>query len=391
MSILTLNAGSSSIKYKVYDEKLRPLVSGLIEGIGESESAWHHNKETKESSYHPFKSHAEAFTALANKLKQDLKEHPIKGVGHRVVHGGNNYYLPTVINAAVLAEIKNLSKLAPIHNPINALGIEFAQLHYPEAIHVAIFDSGFHHSMPPHIRHYAINAAIADQYQIRRYGFHGINHEYVVRQAANFLNKPLDDCNFITLHLGNGASACLVKNGKSFDTTMGMTPLAGLVMGTRCGDIDPAIIFYLQEQGMSASEVDKLLNKQSGLKGIADENDMRKLIARAQANDETAILAIDIYVYALQKTIGAYCSQLAKLDALIFTGGVGENATLIREKTLLPLQHLGFELDQQLNSTRSDNLCHQISLKGKPVLVIRGDEEVLMAEKVTEIIGFVDI
>jgi acetate kinase len=385
MNILTLNAGSSSIKYKAYkiDNQIpSPLVSGLIEGIGESESIWHHRKETKETSHHHFSNHEQAFAALADKLKVDLKDYPIQGVGHRVVHGGNRYHQPTIISPEVLAEIRDLSKLAPIHNPINALGIQYAQQHFPKATHVAIFDNGFHHTMPAHVRHYAINADVANQYQIRRYGFHGINHEYVANQAALFLKKPLTSCNFIILHLGNGASACLIKNGKSFDTSMGMTPLAGLVMGTRCGDIDPAIVLYLQEQGLSAGEVDKLLNQQSGLKGLAKENDMRKLITRALANDEAAKLALEIYVYAVQKTIGAYWSQIEKLDALIFTGGVGENASLIREKIITPLQHLGFELDEKLNLTSSDEICHSISKSGTAILVIRGDEEALMAEKV---------
>lgn len=385
MNVLTLNAGSSSIKYKAYQIKNQqptPLLSGLIEGIGESMGYWHHNKETKEMDSHQFKDHEQAFAALATKLKQDLKEHPIQGVGHRVVHGGSLYFEPTIINQKVLDAIRKLAQLAPIHNPINALGIQFAQQYYPDALHVAIFDSGFHHSMPPHVHQYAINSEIANRYQIKRYGFHGINHEYVARHAASYLNKPLTNCNFITLHLGNGASACLIKQGLSFDTSMGMTPLAGLIMGTRCGDIDPAIILYLQQQGMTVEQVDTLLNKQSGLKGIAEENDMRRLVARALSGDQTAELAIDMYVYSIQKIIGAYGSQVAALDALIFTGGVGENASLIREKIISPLKHLGFEIKPEINQIRSENSCHNISANNKAILVIRGDEEALIAQKV---------
>ncbi|KTD36655.1 Acetate kinase (Acetokinase) [Legionella nautarum] len=385
MNILTLNAGSSSIKYKAYqliDQQLSPLVSGLIEGIGESEGAWHHTKTSKETQSHHFKNHEQAFAALAKQLKIDLENYPIRGVGHRVVHGGKHYFEPTIINDEVLQNIRALSKLAPIHNPINAEGIQFARQHYPNAVHVAIFDSGFHHTMPPKARQYAINAEIAMTYQIQRYGFHGINHEYVARQAALFLNKPFSSSNVITLHLGNGASACLIKNGQSMDTSMGMTPLAGLIMGTRCGDIDPAITLYLQQQGLETEEVDELLNKRSGLKGIANDNDMRRLVSRALADDESAQLAIDMYVYAIQKMIGAYCSQLADLDALVFTGGVGENATLIREKIIAPLHHLGFKLDKELNIAHSKETCHPISKSGKPILVIRGDEEALIAEKV---------
>lgn len=228
MFVLTLNAGSSSIKYKIYQiehAKQTSLISGLIEGIGENQGAWHHTVTKKEQESHHFKNHGEAFTALANRLKLELKDHPIEGVGHRVVHGGNRYFNPTVITPEVLAEIRTLSSLAPIHNPINAEGIEFAQQHFPDALHVAIFDTGFHHTMPDYTRRYAINAEIADQYQIRRYGFHGINHEYVTKVAAQFLKKPLDQTHIISLHLGNGASACLVRNGQSVDTTMGLTPL----------------------------------------------------------------------------------------------------------------------------------------------------------------------
>lgn len=384
MNLLILNAGSSSIKYKVYqfnDNNLAPMLSGLIEGIGETEGSWHQLRENKKSSTHHFKSHEQAFAALANNLAIELKDYPIDGIGHRVVHGGDRYFQPTLITPEVLTEIKALATLAPIHNPINATGIEFALHYYPKALHVAIFDSGFHHTMPEFVRQYPLDSHIAERYRIKRYGFHGINHEYVARQAAAYLNKPLESCNFITLHLGNGASACLIKAGKSSDTSMGMTPLAGLMMGTRCGDIDPAIVLYLQQQGLSTSDIDKILNKQSGLKGIAEDNDMRKLLARAEQNDKQAELAIDMYVYSIQKMIGAYLSQLSTLDALIFTGGVGENASLIRERVISPLKHLGFDLDVGLNNASQNNDCFAISTS-TPILVIRGDEEHLMVKKV---------
>jgi acetate kinase len=391
MNVLTLNAGSSSIKYKVFkvaNQQTQVLLSGLIEGIGENTNLWHHSnhKDPQSSLPYQFKNHEMAFTALADKLNGELKQYPIQGVGHRVVHGGNEYSESTLITPDVLETIRKLSKLAPLHNPINALGIQFAQEHFPHALHVAVFDSGFHHSLPAHVYQYAINTRVSKQHQIKRYGFHGINHEYVAYCAAAYLNKPLEKCNFISLHLGNGASACLIKEGKSVDTSMGMTPLAGLIMGTRCGDIDPAIPLYLQQQGLTAMEVDTLLNQQSGLKGIAGENDMRKLIQRVLANDSEAMLAIDMYVYALQKIIGAYLSQLSSLDALIFTGGVGENASLIREKVIGPLVHLDFELDHVANGERSSQACYPISKKGKRILVVRGDEETWIAQKVERII-----
>lgn len=381
MLILTLNAGSSSIKYKLFEDRL-PILSGLIEGIGESNGRWHHQKKAQERE---FSNHQQAFDVLANQLKEDLHGRVIEGVGHRVVHGGDTLWKPTVITSSVLAQIKALTRLAPLHNPVNVLGIEYAQRHFKDARHVAVFDSGFHHSMPSHVRYYAIDVDTAKKYQIQHYGFHGINHEYVARTAARYLNKPLSSCNMISLHLGNGASACLVKQGKSVDTSMGMTPLAGLIMGTRCGDIDPAIPLYLLEQGMTGRDIDNLLNKKSGLKGISGDNDMRAILARVDANDEQAILAVTMYVYAIQKIIGAYLSQVETLDALIFTGGVGENSALIRERIVSPLKQFDCHIDEKLNEQRSKDACYPISTTGKPVLVIRSDEEALIAENVRDV------
>ncbi|KTC98044.1 acetate/propionate family kinase [Legionella erythra] len=389
MNILTINAGSSSIKYKAYTydkDKHDVILSGLIEGIGESSSQWHHQFNGKQTSAHRFTDHRQAFSELAFQLRLDLGDHPIDGVGHRVVHGGIDLFEPTIITPSVLQAIEGLANLAPIHNPVNAQGIILAQQFYPKATHVAIFDSGFHHTMPAYAHRYAIASEITRKYPIRRYGFHGINHEYVARQTAMHLQKPLSACHFITLHLGNGASACLIKNGQSFDTTMGMTPLPGLMMGTRCGDIDPAIIFYLLEQGFAAQEIDTLLNKKSGLKGIAHDNDMRRILARAESGDNEAQLAIDMYVYSIQKTIGAYLSQLDSLDALIFTGGIGENAHPIRQAVLERLGMLGFHADKALNQTTANHLW-PIHSHGHPIYVVRGDEEQLMSQKVVDILN----
>jgi len=384
MNILVINAGSSSIKYRVYTNQ-QVFLTGLIDGIGESQGSWHHHYGSKHSSIHHFMSHQQAFDELAKTLQQDLINCPIAGVGHRVVHGGNLLFEPTVINDQVLQEIDALSNLAPIHNPVNVEGIKFARHYFPDALQVAVFDTGFHHQMPPYVKNYAINQQVAQKYLIQHYGFHGINHEYVALKAAAFLNKPLNDCHFISLHLGNGASACLIKNGLSQDTSMGMTPLAGLVMGTRCGDIDPAIPLYLIQMGLPAAEVDKILNKQSGLMGIAQDNDMRRLLQRAKEGDAAALLAIQTYVYMIQKTIGAYLSQLQHLDALIFTGGVGENSAAIREQILAPLAHFGFSLNSIANQHNSNDDCRVISSGEKMVLVIRGDEESLIADKVANL------
>jgi acetate kinase len=389
MNILTINAGSSSIKYKVFENVNgvpSAIVAGLIEGIGEKTGHWHHTHHQKNTTSHQFASHQQAFAELAQKLHNNLEDFTIEAVGHRVVHGGSQYFNPTVITENLLQAIIDLTPLAPIHNPVNALGIQFAMDYFPKATHVALFDSGFHHTIPNHIHTYAIDADIASQYQIRRYGFHGINHEYIAHQAALFLKKPLASCNFISLHLGNGASACLVKQGKSFDTSMGMTPLAGLIMGSRCGDIDPAIPIYLQQQGMPLEEVDKLLNKRSGLIGIANENDMRHLLTRLKEGDESAELAIAMYVYSIQKTIGGYLTQTPSLDALIFTGGVGENAAPIREKIITALSHMGFTIDNQQNDGNTGADCRNISANEQPILVIRGDEEHYIAQEVEKLI-----
>lgn len=393
LNILTINAGSSSIKYKVFEwqgGENQLILSGLIEGIGESLGSWSHQfhltDREKSKKQQIFANHQQAFDILAVLLKKELMCHPIQGVGHRVVHGGNLYFKPTRIDSEVLKNIQALSKLAPLHNPINAIGIECALKHFPDAVQLAIFDTGFHHSMPDFVSSYAIEKELAEREQIRRYGFHGINHEYVSIQAAKFLKKELQDCNFISLHLGNGASACLVKDGRSFDTSMGMTPLAGLIMGTRCGDIDPAIVIYLLRQGLAVDEVDALLNKRSGLKGMAQENDMRHLLARVEDGDKNAELALDMYVYAVQKIIGAYLSQISQLDALIFTGGIGENAAVVRQRIIDSLSHFGFELDEGVNAGSSKEACKVISRAGKRILVISGDEELSIAEKVADYI-----
>lgn len=387
MTILTINAGSSSIKYCVFDSHMQLLMQGLIEGIGEKESHWHHQIHQKHTQKCAFPHHEAAFEQLSLRLQHDLHGQSIRGIGHRVVHGGEKYSKPVVITPEILREIQDLSVLAPIHNPVNAQGIDFMRKHYPDVLQVAVFDTGFHHTLPEKAWRYAIDKKTADSLHIRRYGFHGINHEYVARKAAQFLEKPFETCNFITLHLGNGSSACLIHQGLSVDTTMGMTPLGGLIMGTRCGDIDPGILLFLQRQGYDGDQLDALLNRNSGLKGLTQDNDMRRLCTRAEENDPDAKLALSIYAYTIQKTIGAYLSQTPTLDALIFTGGIGENASMIRLMILDSLQHFGFFLNPSENQRRFEEDCVNIHEKGTPILVIKGNEEWFIAQAVHKIAG----
>lgn len=379
-NILTFNAGSSSVKYSAYQlnqQKVTLRFKGLIENIGEKKGFWRHENQHRD---HNFKNHMQAFDALSEPILNDIKGNII-GVAHRVVHGGSQFNRPTIINETVLSSIKSFSSLAPIHNPANAMGIEVAQALFSDCPHVAIFDTAFHVSIPEKAHTYALDRSISQKYQIKRYGFHGINHQYVAQQAAAHLLKPLKNCQLITLHLGNGASACLIKNGRSVDTSMGFTPLPGLIMGTRSGDIDPSIILYLYEQGLSIKQITELLNRDSGLKGIGGDNDMRRLLEREKAGDKHAKLAIDMFCYHLQKYIAAYVGQCPNLDAVIFTGGIGEHSEDIRSKTIAPLSHLGLSIDQGLNSITALMQPHQINSGPIPVLVVSGDEEKAMAEQ----------
>lgn len=385
-TILTFNAGSSSIKYSAFqveNDSLDLRFKGLIEGIGEIEGQWRH--ETKQSEHH-FKNHQQAFEALLSPITEDVHGEII-GIAHRVVHGGSQFSSPTIIEESVLSTIKNLSTLAPLHNPANAMGIEVAKSLFPNCPHVAIFDTAFHVNIPAKANMYAIDRSICEQYQIKRYGFHGINHQYVAQQAAEFLLKPFPDCQLITLHLGNGASACLIKDGISQDTSMGFTPLPGLMMGTRCGDIDPSIILYLYEQGLSIEQITKLLNRNSGLKGIGGDNDMRRLHERESAGDAKAGLAIDMFCYQLQKYIAAYAGQCPNLDAIVFTGGIGEHSAEIRSRTINLLSHLGLSIDDRLNKVHG--LIQPVAINNGdiPILVIPGDEEKAMAEQCSQVLA----
>jgi len=391
MKILVLNSGSSSIKYSLFEmNDLRVLASGLIEQIAEAQSL--------HKSYLPdadgvmqssldqqhITDHQQGLEIIIQQLHKSalLKSAAeLLAIGHRVVHGGETFQQPTLINEQVLADIRKMIPLAPLHNPANLTGIEVARRFAEDIPQVAIFDTAFHQSIPAKAFRYAIPKSLYEQEGIRRYGFHGTSHYYVAKQAAQFLDKPLSSINLITLHLGNGGSVTAIKQGQSVDTSMGMTPLEGLIMGTRSGDLDPAIAFYLnQNRGMSSAEIDTLLNKESGLKGICGENDMRAIHAMADAGDENAQLALEMYCYRVKKYIGAYCAVLGKVDALVFTGGVGENDIQMREKICEGLAFFGISIDPKKNAMhRQEILAINEIYSTLKVLVIATNEELEIA------------
>ncbi|MDQ0406413.1 MULTISPECIES: acetate kinase [unclassified Streptomyces] len=359
--VLVLNSGSSSVKYQLLDMRGSDrLAVGLVERIGEETSRLKHTPAGGESREWSgsIPDHESALKAVAAELAKDglgLDSPELAAIGHRVVHGGKHFTEPTVIDDAVLAEIERLIPVAPLHNPANLTGIRTAQALRPDLPQIAVFDTAFHTTMPESAARYAIDVETADAHRIRRYGFHGTSHAYVSRETARLLGRAPEDVNVIVLHLGNGASASAVRGGRCVDTSMGLTPLEGLVMGTRSGDMDPAVIFHLMRVGeMSADEIDTLLNKRSGLIGLCGDNDMREIRRRVDAGDERARLAFDIYIHRLKKYIGAYYAVLGRVDAVAFTAGVGENAAPVREAAVAGLEGLGLAVDGGLNALRGD-------------------------------------
>ncbi|NOX14460.1 MAG: acetate kinase, partial [Epsilonproteobacteria bacterium] len=344
MKILVLNSGSSSIKFQLFDaETYESLVSGIIEQIGENDSLAKikfkdengKNLELeKNMAIVDHKSGLEVMNSLLieSKIIKDLCE--LDGIGHRVVHGGEKFSKPTIINDKVINQIEKLIPLAPLHNPANLDGIKSSVEHCPKVPQVAVFDTAFHSSIPSHAYMYALPYETYEKNGVRRYGFHGTSHHFIAKEAAKYLDIDIGKLNAITLHLGNGASMSAVKNGKSIDTSMGLTPLEGLIMGTRCGDIDPAIIFYLARvEGLDIDELDNMLNKKSGLKGICGNNDMREIGEMAENGNEKAKLALEMFSYRIKKYIGSYSAVLGRVDCLIFTGGIGENDIEVRKNS----------------------------------------------------------
>ncbi len=372
-TVFVVNSGSSSIKYQVVDlETSEAVISGLIERIGEPGS--------------PVADHTAGMLIVLDKLG-NLGE-SIIAVGHRVVHGGSEFDGPALITDDVVRSIEALSQLAPLHNPANLLGIHAARLALPDVPHVAVFDTAFHQTMSADAYTYAIPTDLAEEYKVRRYGFHGTSHKYVSEQAAALLGKPLADVRTIVLHLGNGASATAVYGGKSVDTSMGLTPLQGLVMGTRSGDIDPAVLVHLSRTaGLSVDELDVLLNRKSGLLGLTGMGDMRDVQEAASAGDERAELALQVWAHRIRHYIGAYFAQLGGLDALVFTAGVGENSPLLRGRATAGLEHMGILVDDDRNHEKS-RVARVISPEGAPVtvMVIPTNEELEIARQVASVV-----
>jgi acetate kinase len=389
-----LNAGSSSLKWKLFEiETASVIANGLIEEIAEHRSVFHlHYQGRDRESEQVIPDHREAFSLLFQTFEREKIidiDRDLDAIGHRVVHGGEKFFKPTLIDVKTLEQLKTLNRLAPLHNPANVLGIELTFGHTPQIPNIAVFDTAFHHDMPEHAFLYALPMALYKEFHIRRYGFHGTSHHYVAQEAAKALNAPLETLNLITLHLGNGASACAIKNGKSVDTSMGFTPLEGLIMGSRCGDLDPAIVLYLIEKlHLTAQETDTLLNTESGLKGICNENDLRTIVQRRGNGDTQAALALEMFTYRIKKYIGSYLAVLGRVDAIIFTGGIGEHAALIRSMVLADLgEAFGIALDTELNTHESHTAyaIHQENSRIK-LFVIPTDEEFAIAKECANLI-----
>ena len=385
--ILLLNCGSSSIKYQMIDATTEQVCAvGLVQKIGDAGTGTieHETQGEKFAGEQHFADHEEAIAAVVAMFSEhgpDLSQ--AIAVGHRIVHGGETFHRPTLIDDVVIDKIKDVSGLAPLHNPPAISGIRAARHILPDVPHVAIFDTAFFSDLPEAARTYAIDTDLARAHHIRKYGFHGTSHAYVSQKAAEVLGRDVADLRTITCHLGNGASISAVQGGRPIDTSMGLTPLQGLVMGTRSGDIDPGIHAYLaREMGMGLDDVDTLLNKRSGMLGLTGYTDMRDIEARMNEGDERAKLGMAVYVHRLVGYIGSYIAHLGGVDALVFTAGVGENASIVRRLVCEKLAPLGFVLDEEANSVRSRE-PRVISTPDSPVtvLVVPTNEELAMARQ----------
>ena len=396
MNIFVINSGSSSIKYQLFRWPAeQPVCSGLVERVGSEQASISHKvfaadgTPTEQRLTLPLPDHEAGLHEVVRLLMAGVIQDPsdIDVVGHRVVHGGESFSQATPITAEVKAEIRRLFGLAPLHNPANYLGIEVAERVFPRARQVAVFDTAFHQTLPEKAFRYALPTALYTEQRIRRYGFHGTSHQYVAAQAVAYLGQP--EARLITIHLGNGCSMAAVRGGRSLDTSMGFSPLAGLVMGTRSGDVDPSVLLHLTGPlGYSPEQVNTLLNKESGMLGLAGSNDMRDISQALAAGDAAAQLAYNLYAYRIRQYIGAYTAVLNGLDAIIFTAGVGENDALVRQLVCQDMDFFGLALDEAANQQRRPGL-RDLSAPGAraKILVIPTNEELEIARQCAELDG----
>ncbi len=384
MTYLVLNCGSSSIKFESFAlPSLRRRLKGQVEAIGTTRPRLRWGQEDRPVTA---ADHDQALTLIAERLAHEGL-HP-RAIGHRVVHGGERFRRAVIIDDTVLAAIEAAIPLAPLHNPVNLKGIHLARRLWPEAEQIAAFDTAFHQTLPPRAFRYAVPTSWYHAHGVRRYGFHGLSYAHVAQKAARFLGRPLEQLRLIALHLGNGASACAIENGRSIDTSMGMTPLEGLVMGSRCGDLDPGIPFHLlRQRHLSSEELERALNHASGLRGLCGHSDMRA-VHRAAAVDPDAHLALELFSYRVRKYIGAYLAVLGRLDALIFTGGIGENDADIRAACLEGLEHFGLVLDARRNRhPLTDVLPLHAPESRAAILAIATDEALEIAQNMRDLLN----
>lgn len=392
MRVLVINCGSSSIKYKLYGSGLGgSLAAGIIEGIGAGEARHRHRvggrELTLEGEVRDYRQGvASALDALLGWISPPALADPAEmvGVGHRVVHGGDRFSESVVIDGPVIDAIENLASLAPLHNPANLAGIRAAGELLPEAVAAAVFDTAFFSTLPPHAYRYAVPARWWRDFGVRRYGFHGISHRYLAERAAKLWDKPRP--NLVSLHLGAGASACAVRDGRAIDTSMGMTPLEGLVMGTRSGDIDPAVVFHLMEAGLPAAEIRNGLEREGGLIGLSGLSpDFRRVAEHARAGERSASLAIETFAHRVRRYLGAFLAQVGPCDGVVFSGGIGENSGEVRSMILEGLEHLGLVVDPVRNRGGGER---SIASDGSPtdIWVIPTDEESLIAQDTARLV-----
>ena len=402
MKILVINAGSSSIKYQLMDlvdvHRYTLLASGLVEKIGEPKGRVVHKtysggQEHKFVEEEPLPTHREGMSRVVALLTDPEKgvirdAAEVQGVGHRVLSCGEVYSATVRVTPKVKATIREFFPLGPLHNPPNLMGIEVAEEFFPNAPQVAVFDTAFHQTMPPKAFLYAVPYEWYVKYRLRKYGFHGTSHKFIAQETAEFLGQPLAQTSLISIHLGNGCSMAAIHNGQCVDTTMGVTPLEGLMMGTRSGDIDPAALEYVMDQtGMDIHQMVNALNKKSGLKGVCGVNDMREVVEAAAAGNAQAETALEMFCYRIQKYIGAYLAVVPNLDAIVFTAGIGQNSPPVRERICTGLEHLGIRIDLAKNAARSDE-PRAIEQAGAPlrILVLPTNEELQIALETKQII-----